>query len=107
MEDKKKAKTLAKLKQLEEEMSGFSSMIAIYRQDFLADDGVIDSKEQKELNKLDKKINKISLKIAKQKAKLEGTVAPSKEVVFHQRKRQELENLRNKLENLLLIYGLA
>lgn len=107
MEDKKIAKALAKLKQLGGEMSEFSSLIETYRQDFLKDDGEIDSVEQKELDKLDKKINKISLKIAKKEAKLTGSVAPSKASILHQRKKEEVKRLKNKLESLLLVYGLV
>jgi two-component SAPR family response regulator len=111
MEDKKRAKTLAKIEKLELKLNKFKELIKIYKQAYLDDDGVIDSKEQKRLDKFTKKIAKITAKIDKTKEKLGGGDTVIRKPKGKKGEREDvakkIADLRTELEDLMIVYGLS
>jgi hypothetical protein len=75
-EEKRRARNLKKLQKYEDKLSKFQALIPRYKAAFLADDGIIDSKEQRKLDKIDRRVRKALAKVNKMKDKLQLSPNP-------------------------------
>ena len=104
----KRAKTQVKLDKLMQAMSAYSLQTDKLRKEFLENDGEIDPKEQKRLDRIDKRIAKVIAKVGKTRAKMPALpVEDSAQDDKRAAMTKELQDLSSNLENMIMVYSMT
>jgi len=99
----KRAKTQEKLNKLMSAISAYSLQTDALKDEFIANDGKIDEKEQKRLDKIEKRIAKVIEKVNKLRVKM-GAAPSSKQDDKREALSKELHDFHSYLENMVLAY---
>lgn len=100
----KKAQTEEKLNKLMKAISAYSLQTDQLKTEFLDNDGVIDEKEQKRLDKIEKRIAKVIAKVNKLRAKLSSMPDGSKEDEKRAALSKDLKDFHDYLENMVAVF---
>lgn len=99
----KRAKTQEKLDKLMSTISTYSLQTDALKDELLANDGKIDEKEQKRLDKIEKRIAKVITKVNQLRAKM-GAQPTSKKDDKREALSKELQDFHSYLENMASVF---